>query len=235
MENFLKVNNLSKSFGKKIIFQDVNFEIGCGEIYGLVGNNGAGKTTLLRIIAGMLSADSGEVVFANRDVKIGVLIESPGLFKDMSAYENLKAKALCIGYRCEKVELDQLIDLVGLSEAGKKSVRKFSMGMKQRLGLALAMVGKPDLLILDEPINGLDPQGIHEMRKILLRINEEQKTTMIVSSHILDELEKISTTFCFLHNRRVVKQVSREEMAKERGDMAIDDYYIRVLEASSEK
>lgn len=229
MQSFLTITDLSKEFGKKIIFNGVNLEVKQGDIFGLVGNNGAGKTTLLRIICGLLKETSGKVEFAKEHARIGVLIENPGLYTDMSAYENLKAKTLCLGYRCEKEELYRLIDLVGLTDAGKKSVRKYSMGMKQRLGLALALVGNPDLLVLDEPINGLDPEGIHDFRNILLKINQEQKTTMIISSHILDELEKIATTFCFLHDHRVVKQISSEDMAKERGDTPIDEYYLSVL------
>lgn len=154
MSCFLKVTDLSKAFRQKAVFSNLNLEIERGEIYGLVGNNGSGKTTLLRVIAGMLKQDSGEVCFADKNVKIGVLIENPGLFRDMTAYENLKAKALCIGYNCNTNMLLNLLELVGLGDVGKKLVLKFSMGMKQRLGLALALLGDPDFLVLDEPING---------------------------------------------------------------------------------
>ena len=214
MNCFLKITDLSKAFRQKAVFSNLNLEIERGEIYGLVGNNGSGKTTLLRVIAGMLKQDSGEVCFADKNVKIGVLIENPGLFRDMTAYENLKAKALCIGYNCNT---NMLLNL---------------LGMKQRLGLALALLGDPDFLVLDEPINGLDPQGIHDMRAAISRIYSEKRTTMMISSHILDELERIATKFCFLHDHRIIKQISKDEMVKERGELPIDEYYLKILKES---
>ena len=232
MSCFLKVTDLSKAFRQKAVFSNLNLEIERGEIYGLVGNNGSGKTTLLRVIAGMLKQDSGEVCFADKNGKIGVLIENPGLFRDMTAYENLKAKALCIGYNCNTNMLLNLLELVGLGDVGKKLVLKFSMGMKQRLGLALALLGDPDFLVLDEPINGLDPQGIHDMRAAISRIYSEKRTTMMISSHILDELERIATKFCFLHDHRIIKQISKDEMVKERGEQPIDEYYLKILKES---
>lgn len=229
----VKVNGIGKVYRKKTVLHDVNFTIEQGEIYGLVGNNGAGKTTLLRIIGNMLRPTSGEIVFNKEQfkskVRIGVLIERPAYYFDMSAYENIKAKALALGVRYAPQDINDLLELVGLHDVGKKNAAAFSTGMKQRLGIALAMVGEPDLLLFDEPINGLDPQGILEIRNVLLKIHAERDVTMIISSHILDELAKTATRFLVLNNGSIIKDCTKEQFVSECGDKAIDEYYLQLV------
>ncbi len=230
---FVATKNLLKCFKNTNVLSDIDLTIEKGEIYGLIGNNGAGKTTLLRIICNLLQPTKGEVLWNKQafssKVPMGSLIEHPALYFDMSAYENIKAKAIALGVKYYKSDIDALLKLVGLENTDKKRVRAFSMGMKQRLGIALALVGEPDLLILDEPINGLDPQGISEVRNMLLKIHEERGVTMVISSHILDELAKIATRFCVLHKGKLVKNCSKEEFMSECGDRDIDEYYLQIL------
>ena len=230
MSNVIEINGITKKFGKKTVLSNLNLQIKKGEICAIVGNNGVGKTTLLRMICGHLKADEGEVAFSDNNSKVGVLIESPGLFGDMSAYDNLKLKALCLGYEHTKEQLLALLELVELKDVGKKSTAKFSMGMKQRLGIALALLGNPEILLLDEPTNGLDPQGINEMRKLIEKINKETGVTIVISSHILEELVKVATRFCIIHNGTIIKDVSISELKEECKDLPIDEFYLKTLE-----
>jgi len=232
MEKIIEIKNISKKFGKNEVFSNINIDIIKGEIYALVGNNGAGKTTLLKIVCDLLQQNSGKIVL-EKNCRLGCLIESPGVFGDMNAFQNLKAKALSIGFKCKKEYIYDLLKQVGLENVGKKLVAKFSTGMRQRLGIALALLGNPDVLILDEPINGLDPQGILEIRELLMKINKEKCATMIISSHILDELMKIATWFCFLNNGQIIKNISKTELIKEANKMPIDEYYLKVIEKKS--
>lgn len=230
----ITVKDLNKKFKSKVILSDINFSIEKGEIYGLIGNNGAGKTTLLRILCNMLQPTSGTITLNKEEfvssVPIGSLINGPELYFDMTAFQNIKAKALALNVRYSDNEINELLDLVGLQDTGKKNVRAFSTGMKQRLGIALALVGDPDILILDEPINGLDPQGILEIRNLLTKIHKEHGVTMIISSHILDELAKTATRFCVLHKNKIIKNCTKEEFMAECGDMGIDEYYLKLLQ-----
>lgn len=232
----ISVTELKKSFGKKSILKDINLDIERGELYGLVGNNGAGKTTLLKIFCNMLKPTAGTIslnkeAFAS-SVRIGALIEKPGLYFDMTAFQNIKAKALSLGVKYTDDQICNLVRLVGLGDTGKKDVRAFSMGMKQRLGIAMALVGEPDLLILDEPINGLDPQGILEIRNLLERIHREKDVTMVISSHILDELAKTATRFCVLNNGKIIKNCTKEEFMADCGDKDITEYYIQLIQSA---
>ena len=229
-ENLICVRGLTKTFGKKTVLSNLNLEIRKGEIYAIVGNNGAGKTTLIRMLCNQLKKNEGEIVFSKKNLKVGTLIESPGLFGDMTAFNNLKAKALCLGYKYTNEQLNDLLELVSLGDTGKKLVSKFSMGMKQRLGIALALIGDPDVLMLDEPTNSLDPQGINEVRKLIEKINREKGVTIIISSHILEELFKVATRFCIIHRGQVIKEIATEDLKEEIGDMHIDDYYLKTLE-----
>ena len=229
-ENLICVRGLTKTFGKKTVLSNLNLDIKKGEIYAIVGNNGAGKTTLIRMLCNQLKQNEGEIVFSKKNLKVGTLIESPGLFGDMTAFNNLKAKALCLGYKYTNEQLNDLLELVSLGDTGKKLVSKFSMGMKQRLGIALALVGEPDVLMLDEPTNSLDPQGINEVRKLIEKINREKGVTIIISSHILEELYKVATRFCIIHRGQVIKEIATEDLKKECGDMRIDEYYLKTLE-----
>lgn len=230
MSSVISIREVNKSFGKKTILSNLNLEINKGEIYAIVGNNGAGKTTLLRMICGQLKPNGGEIVFSDNKTKIGTLIESPGYFKDMTAYDNLKAKALCLGYKYSKQQLLDLLEFVSLKDVDKKKAGKFSMGMKQRLGIALALLGDPEILILDEPTNSLDPQGINEVRKLIEKINKEKGVTIIISSHILEELYKVATKFCIIHKKGIIKEIAIDALKEECKDMPIDEYYLKTLE-----
>ena len=234
MKELVKISNLTMRFGKKTVLTDVNISIKEGEIYGIVGNNGAGKTTLLKLVCGLLKPVSGSIIFGD-SVKppiIGTLIESPGLYFDMSAYENIKAKSLCMGIKYTKGQIEDLLSVVGLDNVRKKSVRTFSMGMKQRLAIAIALVGDPELLILDEPINGLDPQGINDIRNLVLKIHKERNVSIIISSHILGELAKIATRFCVINKGRVIKECSKDEFVSECGEKDINEYYLEIINNS---
>ncbi len=219
MNELLVTNNLTKKYKHQAAVNNVNLNVRRGEIYGLVGKNGAGKTTLLKMIGGLVSPTNGDISFMGYSGKdrrkvlsrIGILIEAPGLYPGMTAYDNLKLKCICTGIH-KSGYIENLLNTVGLDEVGKKKVSNFSLGMKQRLGIAMALVGEPDLLLLDEPINGLDPQGIVEIRNTLLNLNKKKEITMIISSHILEELSKIATNFGFINNGELVKELSHAEL-----------------------
>ncbi len=218
MEEILRTFSLTKRYGRQTAVKDVSLSIGQGEIYGLIGRNGAGKTTLLRLICNLAQPTAGDFsLFGERPPRqslsrVGALIEAPGVFPALSAQENLMLKYTALGGR-DKRWPQKLLDTVGLSDAGSKKVGKFSMGMKQRLGIALALVGRPDLVVLDEPINGLDPQGIAEIRDIIEELNRTYGVSFLISSHILEELSKIATSYGFLHQGHLLQQVTREELA----------------------
>ena len=193
-------------------------------VYGLIGRNGAGKTTLMRLLTGVQRESGGSYSLFGVDKnspeikkerrRIGAMIESPSIFLDLSAEENLKMQYRILGLPSFS-SIPEILDLVGLSDTGKKKVSSFSFGMKERLGIAMALAGHPDILILDEPINGLDPEAIVEMRELIIRLNREMHMTIIVSSHILDELSKVATYYGFLDDGVMVKEISADEMAKE--------------------
>lgn len=233
----ISAKGLCKSYRRKQVLFGINFSVQSGEIYGLVGNNGAGKTTLLKLLCNMLRPTAGTVTvnagqFRSK-VRIGALIERPAYYFDMTAYQNIEAKALALGVKYSSDDIFGLLRLVGLHDTGKKDVRAFSMGMKQRLGIALALVGEPDVLLLDEPINGLDPQGILEVRNALMNIHSERDVAMVISSHILDELAKTATRFCVLNDGMIIKECTKEQFLAECGDMAIDEYYIKLISGSA--
>ena len=233
MENLLEIEDLALAYHKKPILENFNLTVHRGDIYGIIGNNGVGKTTLLKAITGLLGYKKGKITIHSEGRKkplIGTIIEKPGLFKDMSAYENIKAKALLLGVKYKKKDIAQLLQKVGLGDVGKKRAGAFSMGMKQRLGIALALVGDPDILVLDEPINGLDPQGINEVRNLLLKIYEETGLTMLISSHILGELSRIATHFLVMgKGGKIIRNCTKEEFMQECGEENIDDYYVKLI------
>lgn len=233
MEYLLSTNGLTKQYGRHKAVNSVNIHIRQGDIYGLIGRNGAGKTTLLKMISGLATPTEGDFTLFGKKEKdayrclsrVGTLIESPGVYPNMTAADNLKIKCLAMGVR-RKNEIEELLEIVGLSSTGKKKVKNFSMGMKQRLGIALALVGNPDLVILDEPINGLDPQGIAEIRDTLFRLNRERNITFIISSHILEELSKIATHYGIIHDGVLLQELTREELlarCSERIELKTDD------------
>ena len=221
MDNLLSVNGLCKDYGKAHVLKNVTLDIPAGSIFGLVGRNGAGKTTLMRIITGLakptsgtysisgISSDDKNILNVRR--RIGSIIESPAVYKNMSAYDNIKLQYINLGMTSFD-DIPDLLELVDLKGTGKKKAGKFSLGMKQRLGIAVALCGKPDILILDEPINGLDPQGIIQMREILLKINKERHTTILISSHILEELSKLATHYAFIENGEILQTLSSSEL-----------------------
>ena len=221
MEYVLETHNLEKRYKEFKAIHHLNMHIKKGSIYGLIGKNGAGKTTLIRLICGLQKPTSGSYTIygiSNKSQKIrearkriGAIIETPSIYLDMTAEDNLKVQYQIIGLP-KMDDLKEILALVGLSKTGEKKAKNFSLGMKQRLGIAVAIVGDPDFLILDEPINGLDPQGIVEMREIILKLNREYGITVLISSHILDELSRLATYFGFIDNGRMVKEISASEL-----------------------
>lgn len=216
----LKTKNLSKKYKKHLAVNSANLEVKQGDIYGLVGKNGAGKTTLLRMISGLTMPTSGEVEMFGEASKSGIgrsrmrtgcIIETPSFFPYLSAKKNLEYYKMQRGI-VEPQAVDEVLKIVGLDDVGNKKFKNFSLGMKQRLGLALSIMASPDMLILDEPINGLDPTGIVEFREILLKLNREKNVTIIISSHILSELSQLATTYGFIHNGEFVEQIAAKQL-----------------------
>lgn len=218
----LETNNLCKSYGRFRALDGLNIHVPQGAVYGLVGKNGAGKTTLIRLICGLQSPTSGSFSIYgvpssgkinNARARIGAVVETPSIYSDMSARDNMRMQYRILGLPSE-ADIDSLLTLVGLSDTGSKKAGKFSLGMRQRLGIAVALAGSPDLLILDEPINGLDPQGIIEIRELILKLNRELGITIMVSSHNLDELSRIATHYGFINEGRAVREISAQELEK---------------------
>ena len=210
----LKINGVSKDYGSAHVLDDMSFTVPKGSIFGLVGRNGAGKTTIMRIISGLQKPTSGtiEYGFDNRKLgSVGALVELPSIYSNASAKDNLIYQYLNLGLKVDD-SIDKLLETVGLANTGKKKAGKFSLGMRQRLGIAMAMAGNPEVLILDEPINGLDPQGIIQIRDMLINLNKEKGVTIIISSHILSELSKLATDFAFVESGRVVKEITAEDL-----------------------
>lgn len=219
MEEIITTNCLTKKYGKQLALDNVSVHIKKGEIYGLIGKNGAGKTTLLKILSNITVPTSGEATIMgmnlveakNNGIRIGSLIEDPGIYPNFSARENMMIKAKLLGLR-DYSQIGELLDMVGLSNVGKKKAGKFSLGMRQRLGLAMTILGKPDIALLDEPINGLDPEGIVEMRQAFLRISHEMGITIVISSHILEELSKIANTYGIIDHGVLMKEITTKEL-----------------------
>ena len=207
-EYLLCTRGLTKRFGHHNAVDHVDLHIPKGAIYGFIGRNGAGKTTWEIEIFGYKGRELEQM-----RSRIGCLIEAPGLYENMTAYENLKTKCLFCGIH-KKGYIEDILDTVGLTDTGKKKTKHFSLGMKQRLGIGLALVGEPDLLVLDEPINGLDPQGIAEVRETLHRLQQERNMTILISSHILEELSKIATDYGIIHNGTLLQELTREELMR---------------------
>lgn len=221
MEYVLKTNALKKTYGHYKALNGLTMSVPKGQIYGFVGKNGAGKTTLIRLICGLQKPTGGEysiygisnkqkeIIKARR--RIGAIVETPSVYLDMTAEDNLRVQYRVLGLPSFE-GIEDVLKMVGLENTGRKKVKDFSLGMRQRLGIAVAIVGDPDFLILDEPINGLDPQGIVEMREIILKLNREYGITVLISSHILDELSRLATYFGFIDNGQMVKEISASEL-----------------------
>lgn len=204
----LKATGLCKNYGSKQILKDVNITINKGDIYGLVGRNGAGKTTIMRIMTGLQVPTKGNIEYGYERSRLGTtgaLVELPSIYANKSAEENIKFQYLNLGLKFDD-SIKELLTLVGLENTGNKKAGKFSLGMRQRLGIAIAMVGDPEVLVLDEPINGLDPQGIIEVRDLLIKLNREKGITIVISSHILSELSKLATRFGFIEDGKMIRE-----------------------------
>ncbi len=221
MEPILTTAGLSKRYGKATALNELTMHIPKGAIYGLVGKNGAGKTTLIRLLCGLQTPTGGGYTIygiphtdkriAQARRRMGAVVETPSFYPDMSAVDNLKQQCLLLGIPSYE-GIEAVLRLVGLADTGRKKARNFSLGMKQRLGIAVALIGNPDLLVLDEPLNGLDPQGIIEMRELILALNRAYGITFLVSCHILDELSKVATHYGFIDKGRIVKEISAEDL-----------------------
>ncbi|HEP1804783.1 TPA: ATP-binding cassette domain-containing protein [Streptococcus suis] len=212
MASLLSTQELSKQYGKQKAVHQVSLTINKGEICGLVGENGAGKTTLLRMLSGLISKTSGTIT-SSKDCRIGALIESPALQPNLSAIDNLRYMALQLNLKQADEKILETLAIVGLEDVDpKKKSKDFSLGMRQRLAIALAILDDPDFLILDEPINGLDPVGIKEMRSIILNLRNQYGMTILISSHILSELEMVVDRYIIMHKGLIVKEFSKQEL-----------------------
>ena len=216
MDCVLHTSNIVKKYGDRTVLKNVNMNIYKGDIYGFIGKNGAGKTTFMRVVLGLTPKDGGEVIYYDNKsindvgLKVGSLIESPGLYKNASAYENLKRFSILYG--ADESKINEILDMVGLKNTGKRKAKDFSLGMRQRLGIAIALLNDPDLLILDEPINGLDPEGIKEIRDVIVKLNKERNITILISSHLLDELSKVVTRYGIINNGELIEEISAKEL-----------------------
>lgn len=204
----LSIAGVSKAYKEKKVLDNINLKIKKREIYGLVGNNGAGKTTLMRIIAGLVSSYDGEVTQSNND-KIGFLIEEPSIVPFLTPYENLYLQSKIKGV--DSKDIDDILELIGLKDCNKIA-KKLSLGMKQRLGIGIALVGKPSIVILDEPINGLDPQGIIDIRKLINNLNSNEGITFVISSHNLEELYQVATRYIFINNGKIKEEITLDAL-----------------------
>lgn len=223
-DKVLEVENLCVSYGKKNVLKKLNMSVSKGSIYGLVGRNGAGKTTLIRTVSGLIRPKSGSyslfgISDSSRDIlksrrRMGVVAEMPGLYTELSARENMQLQYSLLGLPSEE-GIDEQLGLLKLADTGREKVRNFSLGMKQRLGIAMAMAGNPDFIMLDEPAAGLDPQGIVDLRETLLDLNSRIDITILISSHILEEMPRIATCYGFLKNGQIIKEISSKELKEQ--------------------
>ena len=220
--NAIETHALEKKFRGKRALRDLNLTVGRGEIYGFIGKNGSGKSTTMKIVAGLMPATAGEVHVLGAALApceahpaVGTLIESPGIYPSLSAYDNLMVKALTLGLVDAKRTCQELLDAVGLADTGRQKAKRFSMGMKQRLGIALALMGNPSVLLLDEPLNGLDPDAARAIRTLIVRLNRERGVTVLISSHVLDQLERMCTCYGIIRDGHMVRELSAAAVEEE--------------------
>jgi ABC-2 type transport system ATP-binding protein len=233
-ETIIKTNNLTKIYKDVKVVNNVNMTVNKGDIYGFIGANGAGKTTFMRMIMGLVTPNEGTyellgkgdaIGIMNARKKIGCIIEAPALLDGFTAVDCMKAHSLLYG-KPDEARIKELLDLVGLGDTGKKKVRNFSLGMKQRLAIAQALINKPELLILDEPTNGMDPMGIIEIRKLLQKLVAEHNLTILVSSHILSELQQLATRFGIIDRGILLDEFTAKEI-KDKGFANLEDYFVQ--------
>ena len=219
MEKILKTVDITKKFSKKVAVSAVNMNIKKGDIYGFIGRNGAGKTTLIKMLVGLSQPTSGSIeLFDSKNLnkarrKIGTVIEAPAFIPHLSARQNMFIQWTLLGSK-DKSIIDETLKLVGLDNVGNKKVKKFSLGMKQRLGIAMTLMGEPEFLILDEPTNGLDPEGIIEIRQMLKKLNQEKGLTILISSHILGELSKLATRYGIINDGVLIDEFTEQELTE---------------------
>jgi ABC-2 type transport system ATP-binding protein len=230
MQYILQTEGLTKKYGNKVVVNNVSINIAKGDIYGFIGNNGAGKTSFMKMVLGLTFPTSGSIkLFDGADIqesrrKIGSLVETPSLYGSITARENLKT--YCVEFGFDDSCIDELLKLVSLDNVEKLPVRKFSLGMKQRLGIAIAMLNEPEFMILDEPVNGLDPKGIKEIRELVLKLNQEKGVTFLISSHLLDELGKIATRYGIISGGYLKEELTAQTLA----DHCYDSYSIKTTD-----
>lgn len=219
-EVILSVDGMTKRYGNNVVVNNASFQLERGKIYGFIGQNGAGKTTIIRMLAGyakltagnmVIYGDSSEKGLAEGRKRMGIIVEQPALYKNMTAYDNLEIQKKLYGIESDGLT-DELLQLVGLANIGKRKVKNFSLGMRQRLGIAMALVNSPEILVLDEPVNGLDPVGIVEIRELLLKLNRERNLTILISSHILSELYQLATDYIIIHRGCILERLTLEEL-----------------------
>lgn len=221
MDYVLTTDSLSKHYKHFKALDHLTMHVPKGAIYGFIGKNGAGKTTLIRLICGLQQCTSGGYrLYGTKDTdkdiarcrrRMGAVVETPSIYPDMSAEDNIREQYRILGLPSFD-DIPELLKLVGLEDTGKKKAKNFSLGMRQRLGIAVALAGSPDFLVLDEPVNGLDPQGIIEIRELILKLNQERQITVLISSHILDELSRLATHYGFIDRGCMVKEISAQEL-----------------------
>ncbi len=223
MNYILTTDGLTKQYKHFKALDNFSMHVPKGSIYGFVGKNGAGKTTLIRLICGLQNPTSGEYLLygkkgtdkdktiAKARRRMGAVVETPSIYQNMTARENLRQQFDILGLPSYE-GIDELLSLTGLSDTGKKKAKDFSLGMRQRLGIAIALSGDPDFLVLDEPANGLDPQGIIEIRELILKLNKERQITVLISSHILDELSRLATHYGFIDHGQMIKEISAKDL-----------------------
>ena len=226
MGNVLTITNISKKYDKKLVLDKVNMSIDRGDIYGFVGENGSGKTTIIRLITGLIFPNEGDIELfgvnskttevLNVRKKVGAIVETPSIYKNMSAKDNLTTQASLLNIT-DLSKVDKVLDIVGLGYLinDKKQAGNFSLGMRQRLGIAMALISNPEFVILDEPMNGLDPQGIVEVRELIVKLNQEHNITFLISSHILTELSLIATKYGIISKGKMIKEITNEELKNE--------------------
>lgn len=228
----LKISNLTKKYKGVTALDNFNLEIESGHIYGIIGPNGAGKTTFFKLLAGLAAPDSGEIIVSTKEPietfrrKMSFMIENPYLYEDMTAFENIKIIGGIKGETDEE-NLKQLLELVKIDKTGKKKVKQFSLGMKQRLGIACALAADPEVLVLDEPMNGVDPEGIVELRETLLGLCREKNITLLISSHILGELFQLSSDFVFIKDGRIIDMTDKRTL--QNLSLDLEQYYMREI------